>query len=87
MNSTNSLSSSVTRISFTNWDILLSRISIEFSICSVKGMNIKKDDIETFDKYDQVFHLYIARLSGNKELESLITKMWDNSLTLRIIAV
>lgn len=50
-------------------------------------MNIKKDDIETFDKYDQVFHLYIARLSGNKELESLITKMWDNSLTLRIIAV
>lgn len=49
--------------------------------------NIKKDDIETFDKYDQVFHLSIARLSGNKELESLITKMWDNSLTLRIIAV
>jgi DNA-binding GntR family transcriptional regulator len=50
-------------------------------------LDIKPNEIEKFEKYDKKFHLMIAHLSGNTELENLIIKMWDNSLSLRIIAV
>ena len=50
-------------------------------------LEIKPSEIEKFEEYDKKFHLMIARLSGNSELENLIIKMWDNSLSLRIIAV
>lgn len=50
-------------------------------------LEIKPNDFEKFTEYDKKFHLTIAKLSGNLELENLIKRMWDNALTLRIIAV
>ncbi|MFD4820162.1 GntR family transcriptional regulator [Peribacillus butanolivorans] len=50
-------------------------------------LEIKPNEIEKFEENDKKFHLTIARLSGNSELENLIIKMWDNALSLRIIAV
>lgn len=49
-------------------------------------LNVNPNDIETFNRLDREFHMTIAHLSGNQELENSLIRIWDNSLTLRIIA-